>query len=311
MAGTVGKRRTKAPVKKSSQKQTEFGLDEKGLNPVLELADTADLYQVRRSWSENLRDKDYADYWLKEYGNEPDEIRTQQIFPVLQEEISKFADGGLVYDLGSGAGSAVREVLSWNCRQYIGVDINKTFIDSTKVKFRHERVKFFRRTFEAPDWFHGLPLGYEVAISLFAINEIASPKNFLLGAKKLAEKTVQKRRRHGSKVKPLLALVFTHPALILKDLSDFHYLRSNQRKFENIDFYKMPSRGSYKFSRGNFAIDYHHWPLDFLINTSIGTGWRIQKLFEISHNERKKRGADARDIVANQFPKYVVLILSA
>lgn len=257
-----------------------------------------------RTQSEVDRDLKYAKYWLDEYGSVPDAIRINYIFPEIQRLAAKYALDGHVYDFGCGAGSAVQEVRGWRAQRYLGIDVNEKFIEVAKSEYGDAHTSFVRRNFEQSGWHEGLTRGFDLGISLFVWNELRNPKPYLRGMKQLCKPA----RRLSEAKRSRLAMVFTHPVMILKDLSDFYFGRTNQRKFDNIESYRSPEAGHYVYTRGDFSIPFQHWPLADVFRLFSEEGWKVESVTEIFYSDGPGE-SDARNHVSSQFPRFICFIL--
>ena len=262
---------------------------------------------VERSPIEQERDKKYAEYWLEEYGTSPDRIRTQFVFSELQRYASQYANGGVIFDFGCGTGNVLQEIRGWNIRNYLGIDINNHFIDAAQKAYPEDDANFTDRNFDQDNWHTGLKVGgFDLGLSIFVLNELKNPRNYLRGIKALCKPakntSIKKRSR--------LAMVITHPVMVLKDLSDFYEARSNQRKFENIEAYRSPEEGLYTFTRGDFSIPYKHWPMTDLFRMFKEEKWHVEEYVEGFYSINSTVSEDdIRSHVGSQYPKYLLLIL--
>jgi ubiquinone/menaquinone biosynthesis C-methylase UbiE len=245
-------------------------------------------------------DESYAKYWLSEYGTEPDQIRVQDIFPLIQPVVSKYADQGLIIDFGCGPGSCLNEFFSWRPTQYIGVDVNKDFLELANEKYKdRSNIQFYRRDFDDISWFKDTPSNFDLGVSLFLLNELKHPDRFLYGARQLVK---AKRGR--------LALVFTNPVLLLKDLTDYYLLGANRRKFEGVEGYRNSDGGRYVYSRGDYSVNYYHHSLTTLNKIFWDCGWRQQYFSEVYFTPgRHQDNTINRNMIENQYPKALFVLL--
>lgn len=260
---------------------------------------------VARSKLEMDRDDKYADYWINEYGVDPDAIRRDHIFPAIQKRGAKYADGGVVFDFGCGAGSAVDLVKSLGGRSYLGLDVNQKFLSVAAESYGNKDFKFKRKNFDQSGWESDLTTRFNLGLSIFVLNELDNPRNYLRGIKRLAQRgaSVSESKRGR------LALVVTHPFLVLHDLTDFYERGSNQRKFENIEAYKSIEQGHYNFSRGDFAIPFKHWPLNELTKLVLDEGCKIEHFEELFFQPRTTKRPDQRFHIESQFPRALFMML--
>ncbi len=263
-----------------------------------------DLELVWRPQSELDRDVKYAKYWLDEYGAVPDAIRINYVFPEIQRLAARYALDGVVYDFGCGAGSAVQEVRGWRAQRYLGIDVNEKFVDVAKSSYGDSQTSFVRRNFEQEGWEVGLTRGFDLGLSLFVWNELRNPRLYLRGMKQLCKPKKGTRESKRSR----LAIVFTHPVMILKDLSDFYFGRTNLRKFDNIESYRGPEAGHYVYSRGDFSIPFQHWPLADVFRMFSEERWHVESVTEIFYSDGKNE-EDARNHVSSQYPRFICFVL--
>ena len=136
-----------------------MGVDEFGNANVLSLFRRADPLEPEllsypydtvkdRQELDQLRDETYAEYWLSEYGTEPDQFGFESIFPVMQRSLKKYAFQGTVIEFGCGPGSCVKEFLDWSPANYIGIDVNKRFLEEAKEKHKDKPNAHFYRKFQ-------------------------------------------------------------------------------------------------------------------------------------------------------------------
>jgi SAM-dependent methyltransferase len=265
---------------------------------------------VSRSSTELERDQAYAAYWLQEYGTRPDQVRIQHVFPKLQRLVGKYASEGSVYDFGCGAGSALREIASWRAGSYVGIDVNLELLKAAENAYLGDKevahginLTFVQRDFEQPGWEREIPSGYDLGLSVFVLNELANIKYYLLGMRKLARRTSKSKR--GSR----LALLVTHPSMVLKDLADFYLLKSNQRKYEHIESYTGRQEGRYVFSKGNFSVPYTHLSMANLCNAIIQSKWKVEHVEEIYYNFVTSDHDQRQSHLSGLYPKLLLLIL--
>ena len=255
-----------------------------------------------RTELEMSSDKSYAEYWLDEYGTAPDQIRLQSIFPAIKSGLDKIrSDRSIsIVDLGCGSGGCVEAILSWGgVSRYVGIDVNDDFLNAAIEKYEKLGAQFFRRDFDAQNWHKDTPSGFDLGLSIFVLNELKQPRQFLLGARHIV-------RRGGH-----LALVVTNPQMVLKDLVDYYLLGANRRKIEGVKGYKGADSGQYVFSRGDFRAEYHHHSLTGLYRMFGECGWRQIYFQEIyfQPNILPHGIENNRNMIEDQYPKALLILL--
>ncbi|RIJ30855.1 class I SAM-dependent methyltransferase [Henriciella algicola] len=265
--------------------------------------------RVDRSSLEEERDRQYAEYWIDEYGTAPDRIRNDHIFPAISQVASHFARDNVVYDFGCGVGNAVNFCLGMGASQYTGFDVNRHFLDAAKQTHESERVSFIRKNFDQSGWERSITRSFDLGLSIFVLNELRDPRIYLRGIRKLCRRG-SKSNRISEADKSRVCLVVTHPFLVLKDLSDFYFGRANSRKFLEIESYKSQDTGRYNFSRGNFAIPYTHFPTGDLFEMLIRLSFKIEHFEEIYFEPGELSEEETNRVhVNNQFPKALFFLL--
>ena len=160
--------------------------------------------------------------------------------------------------------------------------------------------------FNSNDWFKQVPSGFDLGVALFLLNELDHPESFLRGARHLVKTRTSLARCSR------LALVLINPILLLKDLSDYSLLRTNRRKFEELEGYSISASGWYVFSRGDYAVKHHHYSLTSLYKLFWDCGWRQQYLSEIYYSPGRCAEDIAnnnRDMIEDQYPKALFVVL--
>lgn len=263
---------------------------------------------MQRSQIDDERDKAYAEYWLAEYGVSPDKIRNESIFPVIQDRLAPYARGGVIYDFGCGVGNAVPFCRGLGAAKYVGFDVNQYFLEAAESAYADNSTSFIRKNFDQAGWERSLTSTFDLGLSIFVLNELKNQRSYLSGIKTLCRRGSKSTRIKESE-KSRLALIITHPFLVIKDLSDFYLSRTNSRKFENIETYKSSEQGRYEFSRGDFSIPYHHLPLGSVFDLVIQCGFKLEYYEEIFFGSAEQSDQSYRTHVDNQFPKALLLIL--
>lgn len=261
--------------------------------------------KIVRDIDDSERDKSYAEYWIEEYGHEPDEIREKFIFPIIKKKFKNRLEGSKIYDFGSGAGNIIPFCQRFGVSFYAGFDVNSVFLDASRAEYESATVRFYRRDFEQKGWQRGIQDDFDLGFSIFVINELKNAENYLRGIKKLFRKG-----RLAENKKSKLLLVATHPATVLKDLSDFYLERKNSRKFFKIDSYRGERIGEYSFSRGDFSVPYKHIPLSDLFNLFVKCGFKIEYCEEIFFSGNSNTTSEIkRNILDSEHPKAIFFIL--
>ena len=263
-------------------------------------------YAARRS-AESQTQREYAQYWLEEYGTGPDRIRQFTIQPWLDKWVSERANGGKVFDFGCGAGSMVELALSWQPAEYLGIDINDSFLKAAAAPLPQQplasdypEVRFVKANFEHPHWSGLIEKGFDVALSIFVLNELNNIVRYLSGIRSLAGAARRRKR-------PLLALVVNHPFRVIQDIVDSHPEPEKSRKYVAISGYMRSTKGLYRFSRGDFSVPIWHYPIGVIVRAVLQSGWTIQRFDELTYTDE----ANEKSKGDSEYPKLLCLLLKA
>lgn len=196
--------------------------------------------------------REYFHYWQSEYGDEPDAIRRELIFPLLRGRLKKTFSGKSILDAGCGNGNLISELESWSPKKYLGIDVNAYFVSRAAMlysaKFDFD-VRYFNLDLDSEDWPLKISERFDLVLSIFTFNEFQHPLRFLNACRGLLSR--------GGR----LVLVMPHPFSVVFDIDRVKTAGLNRPKYPGANTYFRPQRVPYRFSRGDFERNVIMFPV--------------------------------------------------